>query len=366
MSKILSGELVGVRESVADELLLLNPHETPLLNLLGFADVAIGSVEHTWFEDKMFADESVAVGAVAVDGTEIAVADVEPFVEKSIVQVGEELIKVVAVDEAGKKLTVQRGYAGTTATAIADGAQVEYKFVEGVEGADAREARFKARARKSNLTQIFDLTVKISRTAANVSQYGIDDLYELEKQKKQLELALMVEKAAIAGVKYESADGLTRTFGGIRNQVVTNVLNGGGNALNEDIVNDLFQKMYENGAKNMNGYVILVGAKQKRAFSKMGNADVRIERLDSGRGRGPADHFVSDFGTAEIMLDNNLAPDEVIVIDPTKCAFHPLRNSEFAHEYLGKTGDFYSGQIVGEYTFVLKQEETMGRIRNLG
>jgi hypothetical protein len=361
MSKILSGELIGKRESVVDALLLLNEHQTPLINLLGFSD-PVSQVEHVWFEDEMFADESTVAGAKLVSDTVVTVADAEAFRVGHVVKIAEELLKVTAVN--GNDLTVVRGYAGTTAVAIADGAKIEVQFVEGQEGADARQARYKARKRVSNLTQIFDETVSITGTAAAVSNYGIDDLYDHEKAKKLLELALQLEKAAINGVKYESGDQVTRQMGGFRNFIQTNVVNAGG-ALSDAMINDAMQSIYEKGGFANGGmYKIMVGAKQKRAISNFEKSNIRLDRQENGRGQ-VVDHFVSDFGQAEIVLNNNLAADELIVFDQNRVALKPLQGREFNHEYLGKKGDYFEGQIVGEYTLQFAQEKAHARIKGL-
>ena len=361
MSKIVSGQLIGKRESVTDEILLLNEHQTPLLSLLGFSD-AVSNVEHVWFEDEMFADESVTTAAAAIDATTVVVADETPFRANQVVKIGDELLKVTAV--SGKNLTVTRAYAGTTAAAIVSGAKVEAQFVEGVEGADARKGRFKSRARKSNLTQIFDETITLTGTAAAVSQYGIDDQYEYEKQKKQVELALQLEKAAISGIKFESGDGLVRQMGGMRQVIATNVIDAKA-ALTDALINDAMQKIYEKGGFNGGGnYKVMVGAKQKRAISNFDKSQIRLDRADNGRGQ-VVDHFVSDFGSAEIILNNNLNADELFIFDANRTSIHPLKGREFTHEYLGKKGDYYEGQIVGEYTTMLQQEKAHARIKGL-
>src|SRR5690606_8567648 len=115
-------------------------------------------VEHNWFEDEMFADESTAAADAEAAGTTIAVADAEPFRVGHVIKVNDELIKVTAVN--GNDLSVVRGYAGTTPADITAGATVEVQFVEGAEGADAREGRYKPRVRKANITQIFDETIE--------------------------------------------------------------------------------------------------------------------------------------------------------------------------------------------------------------
>lgn len=312
----------------------------------------------------MYADETTVTNALTDVATTLKVADGSIFEAKHVVKVGDELLLVTAV--VGNDLTVTRGYAGTTAAAAIVGAKVEFQFVEGVEGADARKARYKSRVRRSNLTQIFDESISISGTAAATSEYGIDDLYEYEKQKKILELALQVEKAVINGIKYESADGKVRQMGGIRQFIASNVINATGSSKTVlDQLGDAFQAIYEAGGFATGGnYKIVVGAKQKRAISASKEANVQLTRQDNERGV-VVDHFLSDFGAAEIVLNNNLAPDEILIIDVNRVEIKPLQGRDFGHTYLGAKGDYVEGQIVGEFTLKLEQEKAHARIKGL-
>lgn len=362
MSKIYTQDLIGKKESVVDEILLLNQHQTPLLNALGFSE-AVTQVEHVWFEDEMYADESTVNGGgspVTNSATTITVADSEPFRANQVVKVGEELIYVSAV--SGNDLTVVRGYADTTAAQIADGATIEVQFVDSLEGRDARDARYKPRARKSNLTQIFDDTVEVTGSAQAVNQYGIDDIYEYEKQKKQVELALQLEKALINGVKYEN--GNVRQMAGIRSLIKTNVTNVGG-ALNGEHINDLAQKIYEKGGFASGGnFAVMVGAKQKRAISKFDDANIRLTRGENTRGQ-QVDRFVTDFGEFDIVLNDNLSADELFLTDMNRMNIRPLVGRDFFHKYLGEKGDYEQGMLVGEYTLQFEQEKAHGRLKGL-
>lgn len=359
MAKIYDASLIGKKQSVVDEILLLNGHQTPLLSLLGFSE-AVTQTTHQWFEDEMIADESTVAGAVTNVATSVIVANAEPFRVGHVVKVGEELLLVTAV--SGTTLTVVRGYAATVASAIADQAKIEVQFVEGAEGADARSARFKARVAKSNKTQIFDDSVEISGTAAAVQQYGINDLYEYEKQKKQLELALQLEKALINGVSYEN--GQIRQMKGIRQFIASNVDNVAG-ALTMDAVNNLAQKIYEAGGFATGGdYKVIVGAKQKRKLSALDTNKVQISRGENARGE-VVDKLVNDFGEFEIALNNNLAADELLFVDANRMAIRPLVGREFFHKYMGEKGDYTTGIVVGEYTLEFKQEKAHGRLKGL-
>lgn len=360
MSKILSGELIGKRESVQDQLLLLNPHQTPMLAMLGFAKPAT-QVEHIWFEDSMFPFETTVASAALIDATTIVVADTTPFRVNQVVKVGDELILVNAVDTVKKELTVTRGYAETTAAAIAEGAKIEVQFVEGSEGADARAGRYIPRVRKSNITQIFDETIEITGTATAVNNYGIDDLYEYEKQKRQLELALQLEKAVIGGIKYES--GLVRQMAGIKSFIETNVTDLNGADLTWDGIGDALQKIYEKGGfKNGGRYEIIVPAKQKRVIGKFNSDLVRVNQGEVKRGT-VVNFLTTDFGEFPVSINDNLDSDELLIIDKNRVAIRPLKGREFAHEYLGKKGDYLQGMVVGEYTLEFLQEAAHARIK---
>ncbi|WP_046214779.1 SU10 major capsid protein [Paenibacillus wulumuqiensis] len=362
MTQIFGADLIGKRESVTDQMLLLNPHTTPLLSMLGFAN-PIAAVEHNWFEDTMFAQETTVAGAVTNAATTMVVASTEPFRVGAISQVGEELVKVTAINEGTKTLTVSRGYAGTTPAAVTDGSTIEFLYVEGVEGADARSARSKKRVRKSNLTQIFDDTVEVSGTAAAVAQYGITDLYEYEKAKKIQELSLQLEKAMIGGIKNEN--GNIRQMAGLRSMIQTNVKDAAGAALSLNILNDSLQAIYEKGGFATGGnFEVIVPAKQKRAVGTFDKNLINIDSDDQRRGT-VVSRLITDFGEFPVSINNNLNADELMIIDKNRTQIHALNGREFGHEYLGKRGDYYQGMIVGEYTLELHQEQAHSRIKGL-
>ncbi|PKJ52707.1 SU10 major capsid protein [Bacillus sp. SN10] len=354
--KVYSNDLIGVKESVTDEFLLLNPLQTPMLSLIGFGE-SVTNVEHIWFEDTMFAQESVVTKAVDASATEVEVEDAEAFRPLQVVRLGEELALVVKVE--GTKLTVVRGHAGTEAGAVEAGETIEAMFVEGDEGQDARAGRYKPRKRVSNITQIFDDSVKLTGTAMAIAQHGVSNEYEKEKQKKQLELALQLEKALINGIRYEN--GTKRMMRGIRSFIETNVIEGGEMVTDNELI-QAFRAIFEAGGFNSGGnYKIIVGATQKIAISQFDKAQIRLTRQENSRGQ-VVDHYVSDFGNAEIVLNNNLRADEILIVDANRISIRPLQGREFSHKYLGLKGDYMEGMLVGEYTMEFLQEQAHARI----
>jgi hypothetical protein len=359
---IYKADLVGIQESVVDELLLLNPHDTPLISLLGFGD-PITNVKHEWIEDELQADETLVNGAVDAAATEITVDNGNIFAVNDVAKVGEELLLVTGVN--GNTLTAVRGYAGTSPTDIPDNARIQFMFVEGQEGADARTARKMPRVRKENITQIIDETIEVSGTALSMAMIGTNgqDPYEYERAKKMLLVAHQLEKALINGVKYENA--YVRQMGGVRSFIQTNVIDAGNAALTLDMFNQLAQSVYEvGGFKSGSQHVIMVPAKQKVAVSDLQKDKVSIGSRENFRGQR-VDTIITDFGEFPVILNNNLEPNELMLIDLNRANIRPLQGREFFHELLGRKGDYVTGQIVGEYTLEFKQEKAHGRIKNL-
>lgn len=98
MTKIFNADIIGKPESVTEQILMLNPYQTPMLAMLGFA-APVSQVEHVWFEDSMFATESTATADALVGATTIVVASVEPFRAGDVIKIGEELLKVSAINK---------------------------------------------------------------------------------------------------------------------------------------------------------------------------------------------------------------------------------------------------------------------------
>lgn len=363
---IYTSDKVGIKESVVDELLLLNPHDIPLLSLLKFGN-AISNIKHEWLEEKMFADEAKLAADIKDEKeteTKVKVDDTEPFSANHVIKIEEEFMLVTGVDHSGKTLDVVRGYAGTDAVSHAGAGtlSVEVMFVEGTEGADARKARKKKRVRKENLTQIFDETIEISGTAMSTVEYGISDPYAHERAKKLIELSHQLEKALINGVGYEK--GSVRQMKGLRKFINTNVDISGG-ALSMDKINFLAQDIYSQGGfKGGTQHILMVPAKQKMSINKLQESGVRLARNESLRGQ-VVDGIVTDFGVLPVVLNNNLNASELLLIDLNRISIRPLAGREFFHKFLGDKGDYTTGMLVGEYTVEVLQEEAHGRMKGL-
>lgn len=385
-----SREYVGTAESVTDEMLLLDPKLIPLIDLIGY-DSPATDTKHVWVEDSMFSDEYEVVSvrdydletetppneSVASNENVTRVSDINVGQAKGIrvddvLSFGDEQLFVRAVrtdgDTGDVTITVDRGHADTESNQIEAGVTLEYMFgLVAEEGQDARKARYKQRVQQFNYTQIFDEAVVITNTALSISQYGISDLYEYEKQKKQKELALHLEKALITGVRYKTPNetagkGETHMMGGLHHFCDTRVK---AEMTYKDYV-DIAQELFEMGALNPSNpnYLIMMGQDQKRKVNKMDVDKVVLDPESSKRGQ-IVSAIVTDFGTLPILMNKNCRPDEIYIIDPSKLSVRPLEGRSWQHQQLAKTGDRTAGMLFGEFTFEVRQPETMIRIKGL-
>jgi hypothetical protein len=360
MPQIQSRLIVGKKENVSDELLLLNPYQIPVLSLIGYG-TPVTQTHYEWIEDKLNAMKDQLNGALTDIATSVVVDAGELFRPDQVIRIGEELLLVTAVTT--NTLTVTRGYGSTTPAAALDNAIVEIMFNIQDEGADARDSKYKARNNLSNITQIFDDTVKISGTAQATAQYGIDDLYLYERMKIQDRLALELENALVNGIKFESGD--RRMMGGIRQFIKTNITDAAAAALTWDMINtEMYKIMSAGGMKDATRHVLMCSPFQNTALTKLDKDVVRTTLDATGTGRNITT-VTTNYGVLPIITNINFKPDEVMILDANRMKAKPLNGRAFTHEYLGHTGDNIKGQVIGEYTLGFKQEEAHSRIKNL-
>jgi hypothetical protein len=356
----LSKDLIGVKQSVVDEMILLNPYQIPILSRIGFGMECVNT-KHEWNEDILQAMKDTITGGINDSVTTVPVTNGKLFRVDQVVRIADEYMLVTAV--SGNNLTVTRGLAGTTATAALSGAEIEIMFNNKLEGSDARDSKYIPRTNIDNYTQIFDDTVKISGTAQAVSQYGIADLYLNERMKVQERLMLEVEKAIVSGIKYNQSD--RRMMGGIRQYIKSNVQNAAAADLTWDMINTSMKQIYEaGGMKEATRHILLASAIQKTKITKLNKDLVRTSPSETRAG-STVTTIITDFGEIEVVTDINLRSDEIILTDLNRMQVKPLRGRSFAHTYLGTKGDYVEGQVVGEYTLEFKQEPAHALIKGL-
>jgi hypothetical protein len=374
--------LPEIAEDVSDIVGIVSPFETPLLDLLGDPRRAAQSTVHEWLEDSLLPNtDEIAQASFTPDpvtATAITVANGERFRPGDQVRPAEseEVLLVVAV--AGDTLTVERGYGGTVADALFDGQGLTIVGNAALEGDDRPPARFTSRVRQRNYTQIFTASVEVSGSQQAARTIGIADELDYQKQERLRELLRDLEHSVINGVSAVSdpqgTGTVRRTLQGILPSIQTNQMvpgsglvplgsGPGQNEMDEGVLNGALRQIWEQSSARVD--TILVGGKQKRKINAFAS-DRRGFNAGDSRFQDLVSTYESDYGVARIVLSRFVPEDAAILLDSSRIEVLPLEGRSFHFKPLASTGDSEVGQLIGEYTVEMRNENAHGIVRGLG
>ena len=235
----------------------------------------------------------------------------------------------------------------------------------------------------SNVLEIHQEVVELSYTRQATTRMrntdgekmvtiGTTTLPEDELQ-HQIDLTLKqvardVNKAFIQGTYSNPTTNTSpRKTRGLVEAITTNVVTATTANLTEDLVLDTLQKVWENGGiREGETRTILVGAKVKRALSKVFIKDNNYRETSRMVGGVNVTAIETDFGTCNIMLDNDVPADTLLVVSLEECApvflEIPGKGTFFA-ESLGRTGSSDKVQIYGEIGLKYGAEQHHGKLK---
>ncbi|MBI1370304.1 MAG: hypothetical protein GC162_16845 [Planctomycetes bacterium] len=368
--------LPEIVEDVADIIGIVSPYETPLLDHLGDPNRAATSTRHEWLEDELlpnsdainashtFTDPDVDTSFVVDHGERFRVGD-------QIQAAGSREVMFVT-DVTSDTLTVVRGYGATTADDLAASDVLRILGNAALEGADHPETRFSNRVRRSNWTQIFTAAVEVSGTELAVAQVGVEDEMDYQKQERLRELIRDLENCVINGVApastSEGSSTVRRTMNGLIPSLTTNRfapnVNGFPNdaSLTEAQLNQALRTIWDQSSGAVD--TIVVNGFQKRRINSFITTNRRYDAADA-RFRDLVGIYESDFGVCRVVLSRWVPADTVLLLDSTRVDVLPLAGRSFHFKRLASDGDKEMGQVIGEYTLELRNENAHGLIEGL-
>jgi hypothetical protein len=368
--------LPEIVDDIADVVSILSPQETPLLDALGDPLYAATSTRHEWLEDELLPNTDTinqpAISDSGLDTTELTVTNGDRFRPGDLVQAATspEILLVAAV--ALNVITLVRGYGGTSKTELTHNSVLNILGNAALEGAEAGNPRFTLRSRRSNYTQIFSAAVQVSGTEAAVRQIHVDDEMNYQMTNRLRELLRDLENTAINGVAAQTNPEGTatarRTLRGIIANLSTNVLAPGnghipaGDELSEEHLNAALRTIWEVSGNKPD--LLLCGGAQKRRI----NGLIQTSQRSTPGGeafKNLVSTYESDFGVCRVALSRYVPADCLLFLDTSKIAVVPLAGRSFHFKRLATTGDYQSGEVLGEYTLELRCEKGHGILRGL-
>jgi uncharacterized protein DUF5309 len=369
-------------EDVSDIIGIVSPFETPLLDHLGDAKRAAMSTVHEWVEDALLPNKGqinqTTFSPDPQSATTITVDDASVFRAGDLLRPGQssEVMMIFAVGASA--ITVARGYGATVAATLTDNMELTILGNAALEGDDAPAARFTNRSRKSNYTQIFTAGLDVSGSLQASRAYGIADEVDYQKQERMRELLRDLENCVINGVAPVS-DGqgsstVRRSMNGIVHSLETNLFapgqggipvgdGTGSDELNEEILNAALKQIWDQSSGGVD--TIVVGGAQKRKINGFATGS-RAYLPDDQTYSDMISVYESDFGVCRVVMSRWVPSDAVLLLDSSRISVLPMQGRSFHYKPLAATGDSISGQVIGEYTAEIKNENAHGLVTGLG
>lgn len=359
-------DTITQKRVVTDLISIIDPMEVPLLNALGYGKANVKKFQFVnfpgtkieWLEDTYAqrSDTGADTGITnSTTTTSLTVTDATKFQVGQVLceSASAELVWVGAVTTATNVLTIVRGFGGTTPTT--HGSTVTWNIVSVArkEGVDADDSPTTTPTSGYNYSQILEKKIEISGTRQIVTQYGIANEFDREVEKAMRELTLYLENMAFYGGRAAGSGTAARAAGGFGQFISTNVTSlSSSPALTQKNIEDAVQSAWSYGG---NPDLIVCGAWALKKIRDMYSPNVRTTTDETRGGINIDKVLVPPVGELDILVDRNCPTTNLYILDTGRVGFVPIR--EFTTEDLAKTGDADKAQVVGEYSFVLKNEK---------
>ena len=238
------------------------------------------------------------------------------------------------------------------------------------EGGTLSDDTITTRSTESNYMQIFKKVINVTGTQEAVAKYGgVSSEITYQIKKRFTELATDVEEAFIQGTSASGSTAAARKLSGLVEKITTNTatadLTGatwtGTSDANlaafEDILNDMFDQMFETG---QTPDTVLVGGDRKRRISKLSTKVTRNVDAQEKTQILSINVYDSDFGTVNVVLDRYVPDANILAVELGMWETSYLRR--FTQFKLAKTTDSDRVAIVGELTLDGKTQKAGGKI----
>lgn len=355
------------KRAITDAISLIDPSDIPAVELLGGLDGAMGKFRlvnwpHTkveWLEDTLAPLTGTLSTSCTSDTTAISVADASVFQEGHILLIDSEQVWVSAVALATELLTITRNYGGTQATHDSS-STITIVGQARLEGDDSDDLAFTDRSAPYNYTQIFQREVKVSRTQNQLSQYGISEEFEYQAAKAVPELGRLLERQLYYGERKAGSATTPRAFGGFGTFITDNLVSG--SSLAQSQFENAVKAAYQDGGSGP--WVAFCSPSNLQKIKNFYDSSnfLRIERAESTVGMVIED-ILTPFGLVSLALDRWATDTEIYIVDPDHAGF--LTYYPFTEEMLAKDGDYEKGEVVGEFTFLLRQDKAHAALTNV-
>jgi len=356
--------------SLDENILNLDPRDTPLLTLLGGLDGASGkfnflttsnNTKYEWVEDTL-GFRSVTVGSPFTDDptpgktTIPLVAGDEAKLERGhILMNGDEQMWVSVVNTDTHTIEVIRRYANSPYTAVTASSELEIVTMARPEGAESDPIIGTTATITYNYTQIIHRELSESGTMEVMNLLGKGDPWQYEAAKQVPSMQIEIEKALLYGIRNYDATRQIRSMGGVKTFIVSNVDSSVG-ALDKDAFEAAALAMYE-GSGGGDKYAI-VSPNNYVGLTSQFTAAETVQHSEGGGeywwGMCPLGIYTK-FGKINLYIDRWLNDTFIPIIDINHVGVKTLR--PFTIKPLAEGGDYHKQQVIWEGTLCMRGDK---------
>lgn len=227
-----------------------------------------------------------------------------------------------------------------------------------IESADAVVVDMVNPSRFSNIVQLFRKVITVSDTERALPNYGMNDPFTYQTQKKMVEIARDIELAAVAGTRASGSSGVARQSDGAIALITTNkTAQTSGTCFTEATFNSLMSMVYSSGTDESVD-LVLVGPYLKLAIDKFATNTTRVIEATAFEQAQRVDTYVSTFGQHRVALERNVPASAILGLDTSKWRTAWLINRRLNVQPLGKTGSSTKALLEGEATWEALNEKS--------
>jgi len=367
-----NGIFDAIAEDVSDEIGMISPFETPLLDRLQQAAAPAQNTLHEWLQESLNPNTVVNTGvtaiAAATNPATLNLADAAGGNVANFFMLGHifenettgEQLQLVSKDDTTSVGVFTRSFGGTVAATITAADLLFAISDAALEGADVDDDISRPRVRLNNYVQLFKKDVIVSGTVQAVRQLGgIGDEMGHQRNMRLREIVRDLEKATIRGRTSGNtigAVGARRSMDGILARLTTNVTSTA--TLSPEIMNDIVKTAWDSGGTDLD--LIVADSNFKRIIDQFQATRVEVQNRDE-RFHNKVSFFESTYGQQEVILDRWMPANSLMVISTQRIHVVPLQGRSFAFVPVSRTGDSEKGFIRGEYTLEIFNEEGMAQ-----
>lgn len=355
---------------ISDVINIIDPRDTPFIAAVGGLDSARSKfkVKQNGYKVEILEDAldpltgvCAHTQAIATNDTNWTVGDASIFQDGHVIMIGAEYMVVRAVNVTNNTITVYaRNYGGTNST-HATNAAIEIVGMARLEGDDADFGPIVDISAPFNLTGIFQKALNITGTQQVIDQHGITNEFEYQSMKAIPHLLRLVEKACFHGIRSTGSASAPRSFGGLLTFISGNSIPAGG-GIAKSHVDNVMELVYMDGG-NPDLLVLnpAVATDLKNLIDT--SAFVNLSYENSQIGMQPIQRFVTQYGPLQLIMSRFCPVSTAFVLDSRKVGLYSLR--PFAWKELAMVGDSRRGEVVGEFTLLVANNDAHGRITGI-